>query len=160
MARKVGTFYRGIPNETRVALSKTRGLTSHGALSYLKRHKTPKAIPLTKMRTISNQFSKKHRVQVKITDDRRIFSKQHGAYDRSHLATHHADGLAVGEDIYLHPVLQYYSENHLRDVLNHEYDHAMVARKRHALWRKQGFRPHHQQADGIWVWYKDSKPKA
>jgi hypothetical protein len=158
MARKVGTFYRGIPKDTRSALSKTSRLSSHGALSYLQKRKIPKAITLTKLRDVSKQFSRKHKVKVKVTGDRHIFSKQHGAYDIKHLATHHCDGLAVGEDIYLHPVLQYYSEDHLRDVLHHEFDHVKVARKQHALWWKQGFRPHHQRSDGVWVWYRKRTP--
>lgn len=119
MARRVRDEFSKMPRDVHDALVGTKGLTSTQTLRKLQRKHLKPITPLSEIRQMARGASKKSKVPVKITTKLRGHP--------------HADGVCVVEghgrtiekvEARIHPVLQYSTRNHVKDVINHELDHA------------------------------------
>lgn len=119
MARRVRTWFREIPRDTREALALLKGVSSTECLEILRDEKVTIVTPISEIRRIAKVVSRKYRVPV------RMSKKEFEDEPSADALFSHGDGV-----IYWHPVLQYYSPKYVREVLEHEADHYGVWKRR------------------------------
>jgi len=121
VAKRVRTFFGELPEETRLALRESgrRHWTSSTTVRKLKEEGKLVVTPIKKIREIIKDYEGD--VRIRIVLSKKPFS---GKY-------RHDDGLSIMENgeciVYLHPVLQYYDDGYIRDVIEHEIDHCKVS---------------------------------
>lgn len=84
----------------------------------LKKEKLDIITPISEIKKIARRYSKKHHVPIRINKER--IEKNHPGADAIHS---YGNGKSV---IYLHPILQYYTPEYIKAVIEHELDHRKV----------------------------------
>lgn len=116
MARRVRNSFRQLPTDVHDALAKTKKNKSTTAYRRLKKMQLSKVTSLSSIRSIANKVSKKDKVKIVISQN--MYGKDY------------ADGCYNPKDktIRIHPILSYYPKTYVKDVIDHEVDHAYVDR--------------------------------
>jgi hypothetical protein len=121
MARKVGKYFRDMSSETKEALLKTNKMTTNVAYNRLKKKRIKPIMSVTELRRLAKGYGKKYKEDIIVSNDM--------------MGRKYASGTCgVREDnkkviIHLHPILKYYPEKHIKNVILHEIDHAKVTHK-------------------------------
>lgn len=144
MARKVRTNFRKLPQDTHDALADTANLKNNAALKKLKERRVTIVTPISKIHKLAKAESKINDVPI-VVSTKEFTNAAHAHNDPDFMQ---ADGLATEFEngnckITLHPIVQYYHEDTIRDIINHELDHVKVYRKRKGVQRPQyyGYSP-------------------
>lgn len=120
MARRVRTYFRELPKDVREALAETRDMTSSEALEHL--GGTRGVLAQGEFRDLMNKLSRRYKVPIKISAQ---------AFRR--YGVEEADAFAAAPRgkyvIYVHPILRYYPEKHIGEVVEHELDHIKVMKR-------------------------------
>jgi hypothetical protein len=135
MARKCRHAFRQVPKPTLAALSKTARLSNDKAYLKMGEMKVPIVTPHKRVSQLAKRAVRRNNVSVHISSFPRKHSRADGLATRSW--EWDADGVRYNEKVYLHPILKYYPEKYVKDVIDHELDHVKVDRKTFINWLRK-----------------------
>ena len=133
MARKVRNAWSKLPRDVHDVLAETkRHKTTTGAYNYLVKKKVK---PVTSLKTVRAMVKRKSTKGIPI----RISKNLLGSREAEGVAGQWIDKTGKrGVEVRIHPIVKYYHKDHIKDVIDHELDHAKVGMRKAKRLMKKG----------------------
>ena len=124
MARRVREAWRKLPRDVYNALADADAKTTTGVYNQLVRKKIKPVTPLKTVRAMAKRKSTKE-VPVKI--NKNLLGKRNAAGVAGQWIDKKGNR---GVEIRIHPIVKYYHKDYVKDVIDHELDHAKVGMRK------------------------------
>ena len=124
MARKVRNAWRKLPRDVYNALADCNAKTTTGVYNHLNKTGVK---PVTPLKTVRAMVKRRSTKEVPIKVSKNLFGRR----DAEGVAGQWIDKTGKrGVDIRIHPIVKYYHRDHIKDVIDHELDHAKVGMRK------------------------------